>query len=88
MKIKLPKDCIISVYYDSELIFCIGEKHDAKATIEDAICDNTSFEQVELIEPEDFDMDIAKTLSFRASYEPEGELMEDGFIEMYVQTLY
>lgn len=88
MKIILPKDCIVSVYYDSELIFCIGEKLDAQSTIEEAICDNTSFEQVQLTDPEDFNMDTAKTLSFRASYEPDGDLNVDGFIEMYVETLY
>ena len=88
MKIIPPNRCVIGAYYDSELIFCMGEKWDAQSTIEDAICDNTSFERVMLCEPQDFESGESVVLTFLASYDQTGELDTEGFIELHIISLY
>jgi hypothetical protein len=88
MKIIPLNGCIIAAYYDSELIFCMGEKWDAQSTIEQAICDNTSFERVQLCEPQDFKQGENHLFTFLASYDQTGELEEEGYIELYTMSLY
>jgi len=89
MKLTPPNGCILAAYFENELIFTIGEKWDAAGTLADAICDNTSFETVQIEEPEE-DMEIDDNrfeVNFLAAF-ADDEPLERYVLELVPITLY
>jgi hypothetical protein len=69
MKIIPPRGCIFAAYFESELIFTIAKNLNVTGILENVICQNTSFEFVE-IEEEDFEEYSEQLyINFRARYE-------------------
>jgi len=88
MKITPPKGCIAAVYYESELLFCIGEKWDAKVDLESGIADNTSYEEVEIEHDFDFEaIESKKEFTFFARWDSQ-EPLQKYTAELVWITLY
>jgi len=89
MKLTPPNGCILAAYFENELIFTIAQKWTAKDTLERAICENTSFEYANVVEPaQDMEVDDDRfEIYFHAAYDATGPV-EKYVLELVPITLY
>lgn len=87
MKIIPPRGCIFAAYFESELIFTIAKNLNVTGILENAICQNTSFEFVE-IEEQDFEEAYSQLfIQFKARYEIH-DTPKDYFLHLKPITFY